>query len=365
MRTCNKCIINDNYPEIQFNENGTCSLCIKYEGFKPIGEDKLLEIFENAKKNKKSEYDALVPISGGKDSSYILHLAVNIYKLKVLTMTYDNGLFNQIALENIERAIKKTRVDHVFRKPDKTVLMKIYRTMLLESGDICGACDIGTKVNIFKVAQDYSVPIILYGTSPLEEDSFVSDSIQDVARLKYILKKAKDLSPKEVDDFLIYPDLNHFKISYYKKTGKFAKEIAPLFYIDNPTDKEMGEIIAKELDWIEDDNREYSKHFDCIAEPLTNYIRNKIYGYERRLCQYSNMIRRNEINREKALELYSADNISVKPENYQNVLTHLNLTENDLDKISMIPPLKFEKHISKMNILFSGLMKIKQRINNR
>ena len=327
--------------------------------------EKLLEIFENAKKNKKSEYDALVPISGGKDSSYILHLAVNIYKLKVLTMTYDNGLFNQIALENIERAIKKTRVDHVFRKPDKTVLMKIYRTMLLESGDICGACDIGTKVNIFKVAQDYSVPIILYGTSPLEEDSFVSDSIQDVARLKYILKKAKDLSPKEVDDFLIYPDLNHFKISYYKKTGKFAKEIAPLFYIDNPTDKEMGEIIAKELDWIEDDNREYSKHFDCIAEPLTNYIRNKIYGYERRLCQYSYMIRRNEINREKALELYSADNISVKPENYQNVLTHLNLTENDLDKISMIPPLKFEKHISKMNILFSGLMKIKQRINNR
>lgn len=365
MRTCTKCIINENYPEIFFDENGVCSLCLKEEVFKPIGEIKLIEIFENAKKNKKSKYDALVPISGGKDSTYILHLAVNVYKLNVLTMTYDNGLFSQIALDNIERAIRKTKVDHIFRKPDKEVLLKIYRTMLLESGDICGACDIGTKVNIFKVAEDYSIPIILYGTSPLEEDSFIPDSIQDIARLKYILKKNKDLSFKEVEDFLIYPNLNHFKIAYYKKTGKFAKEISPLFYTENPTDKKMGEIITKELDWIDDDNREYSKHFDCCAEPLTNYIRNKIYGYERRLCQYSNMIRRNEINREKAIELYSSDNISVKPDDYQNILAYLNLTENDLDRITSIPPLKFEKHISKINILFSRLMKIKQQIKNR
>jgi tRNA(Ile)-lysidine synthase TilS/MesJ len=325
----------------------------------------LLEIFESAKKNEKSKYDALVPISGGKDSTYILHLAVNVYKLNILTMTYDNGLFSQIALDNIDRALKKTRVDHVFRKPDKEILLKIYRTMLLESGDICGACDIGTKVNIFKVAEDYSIPIILYGTSPLEEDSYIPDSIQDVTRFRYILNKNKDLSHKEVEEFLIYPNLNHFRIAYYKKIGKFAKEISPLFYIDNPTDKKMGEIISRELDWIEDDTREYSKHFDCFAEPLTNYIRNKIYGYERRLCQYSNMIRRNEINREKALDLYSADNISVKPYNYQNVLKYLNLTEDDLKTITSIPPFRFEKHISKMNILFTGLMKLKQHINNR
>lgn len=364
MKTCNKCIINDNYPEIEFDENGTCSLCKKFEGFKPIGEEKLTEIFRYARQNKKSEYDAMVPISGGKDSTYILHLAVNVYNLKVLAMTYDNGLFNQVALDNIDRAIKKTGIDHVFRKPDQEVLRKIYKIMISESGDICGACDIGTRANIFKVAQDYSVPLILFGTSPLEEDSFIPDSIQDVARFKYILRRAKTLSAKEVDDFLIYPELNHFKIAFYKRTGKFAKEVSPLFYIVNPTDKEMGEIIAKNLDWVEDDNKEYSKHFDCIAEPLTNYIRNRIYGYERRLCQYSNMIRRNEISRKKALELYTADNIFEKPENYIEILRRLNLTEDDLEKIIAIPPLKFEKYTSMMNMLFTGLMQVKQRISN-
>jgi len=361
MKVCTKCILNDNYPDITFTDEGTCSFCTKEKMYKPLGEDKLLEIIQKTR-GKNGGYDALVPLSGGKDSTYILHLAVNVFKLRVLTMTYDNGFFSQIALDNIQKAVEITKVKHILCKPDPEVQKKIYRHMFLHSGDICGACDIGTKANILKVAHDFSIPMILYGTSPLEEDSFLPDSIQDIERFKYILKKANDLTRKEINDFLIYPDLNLFLLSFYKKTGKFGKEIRPLFYIDNPTDREMGEIIAKELDWKEDTSREYSKHFDCIAEPLTNYVRNEIYGYERRICQYSNMVRRNEISREKALELYKADNITSKPDNCQEVLRYLDLTEEDLQQILTIPKLKYEKHTSKVNKLFAGLMRMKQVI---
>ncbi|HBX50367.1 MAG: hypothetical protein A2275_12485 [Bacteroidetes bacterium RIFOXYA12_FULL_35_11] len=362
MKICSKCIINDKYPGISFNEDGACSLCTVQKKYNPIGEDKLLDIFQKAKKIS-SKYDALVPLSGGKDSTFILHLAVNVYKLNVLAMTYDNGFFSPTALQNIQRSIEITKVKHIFCKPDTKVLKKIYRSTLLYSGDICGACDIGTKANILKVAKDYSCPIILYGTSPLEEDSFLPDSVQDIVRFKYILSKYSDLSRKEINDFLIYPNLNLFLLSINKKIGKMAKEVKPLFYINNPTDKEMGEIIAKELDWKEDTGKEYSKHFDCIAEPLTNYVRNQIYGYERRLCQYSNMIRRNEISRDKALELYSKDEITSLPTSYQNVLHYLNLTEKDIQIIIKNQPLKFEKHTSKINRFFTSLIKIKQRIN--
>lgn len=360
MQTCNKCIVNDNYPGISFNDKGECSLCDKQKIYKPIGEDKLIKIFNDVK-NTNVEYEALVPLSGGKDSTYILHLAVNVYKLKVLSMTYDNGFLSQTALDNIERAIKKTNVKHIFCKPDKEIQKNIYRNMLLYSGDICGACDIGTKVNIIKVAQDYSVPLVLYGTSPLEEDSFVPDSIQDITRFKYILKQSKEFSKKEIEDFLIYPNLNLFKQSFYKSTGKMAREVRPLFFIENPTDKRMGEVISKEMDW-QDDFRQYSKHFDCIAEPLTNYIRNKIYGYERRRCQFSNMIRRNEISREQALELFSLDKIEELPENYKEILDYLNISEKELGDIIKIPSLKYEKHTSKTNKFYTRLMNIKKSI---
>jgi tRNA(Ile)-lysidine synthase TilS/MesJ len=360
MIICTKCILNEKYPKITFDIDGTCSLCKKPANYKPFGEGKLQKIFEKAR-SKNASYDALVPLSGGKDSSYILHLAVNVYKLKVLAMTWDNGFLSPLALTNIRRAIEITQVKHIFCKPDPEVRKKIYRIMLLSSGDMCGACDIGTKANIIKVAQDHSIPVILYGTSPLEEDSFVPDSIQDVARLKYILSRSKELSKKEINGFLIYPNLNNVQLSFNKRVGKFGKEVRPLFYLMNLSDKEIGEIITRELDW-KDDNREFSKHFDCIAEPFTNYIRNKIYGYERRLCQFSNMIRKNEISRASAMKLYNKDNIDTLPDNYPYILNYLDLTENDLEKITGNTPLKYEKHISKMNILYSNLMGLKNKL---
>ncbi len=364
MKTCDKCILDDNYPQISFNEKGICSLCSDKKTFTPRGEDKLLKKFQNAK-NKQAPYDALVPLSGGKDSTYILHLAVNVYNLKVLTMTYDNGLFSQLALDNIQCAINITKVKHVFCKPDFEIQRKVYQNMLRFSGDFCGTCDIATKAHVLKVAKDYSIPIILYGTSPLENDSFVPDSIQDISRFKYIMKQAGNLTKEEINDFLIFPNLNLFLLSYYKLTGKFGEEVRPLFYINNPTDKEMGEIITNELGWQDKTGREYSKHLDCIAEPLTNYIRNKIYGYERRKCQYSNMIRRNEITREQAVKLYSNDKIDFKPSNYSEVLRHLKLTEEDIETAISNKPLKYEKHISKLNKAYAKLMQVKHKISRR
>ena len=120
----------------------------------------------------------------------------------------------------------------------------------------------------------------------------------------------------------------------------------------------MGDIIKNELNWKEDNSKEYTKHFDCIAEPFTNYVRNKIYGYERRLCQYSNMIRRNEINREKALKLYESDNINEKPDNYKEILELLNLKEQDIDTILSNYSLKYEKYTSKADKLYVSIMKL-------
>ena len=360
-KVCKKCLITEDYPDIHFDENGVCSLCNNNNTIEPIGEKELRRIFEKYQ-DKDSEYDALVPISGGKDSTFILHLAVNVYKLKVLTMTYDNGFLSDLARENIRQAVSITKVKHIYSKSDPDLQKKIFRRMLLSSGDICGACDIATKAHIIKVAREYKVPMILYGTSPLEEDSFVPDSIQDISRFKYILNESKEFTKKEISDFLIYPKLNFFRLFFWKRTGILGKEISPLFYIDNPTDKEMGEIIKKELGWKDSKSSEYSKHFDCIAEPFTNYVRNKIYGYERRLCQYSNMIRRNEISKEKAVQMYRADNISVLPDNYEQVLKNLHLRKEDLNIIVSNPPLKYEKHTSVSNRIFERLMNIKKKI---
>lgn len=358
MQTCTKCLLNENYPGIVFDDKGVCNFCKTNRQYSPLGEDILIRLFDEIKK-RNYVYDALVPISGGKDSSYILYLATKVYHLNVITMTYDNGFFSQLALDNIKKAVKITNVKHIFYKPDKNIQQKVFRNAFRLSGDMCGACDIATKASVYYVSRKYKVPIILYGNTPLEEDSFIPDDIQDVKRLKYILRESGKLTKKEINEFLIYPHLNYFVESFNKKTGKFPKAINPLFYIPNPTDKEMGEIIKRELDWSESDKSEYTKHFDCTAEPLTNYVRNKIYGYERRLCQYSNMIRRKEITRENAEELYRKDNMDSLPENYNGIINYLGISEEELmSKIIKIQPLKYQNKISHLNKWFKFFKRI-------
>jgi len=358
MKICKKCILTDAYPGLTFNEEDTCSFCSSNHVFKPYGEDKLRRIIEDAKTRKKGDYDALVPLSGGKDSMYILYLAVRVYNLKVLTMTYDNGFTSQLAIDNMERAVDRMKVKHIVCKPESDVLRRIYKNMLLRSGDICGACGIAIKAHMFKVAHDHGIPIILLGTSPLEEDSFLPDTTQDTGRFKHIMREAGGVAKKEMNNFLIYPDMNYFKLSFGKRTGRFAKEVCPLFYVKNPSDREMGELITKELDWKDDDSREYSKHFDCIAEPFTNYVRYHIYGYERRMCQYSTMVRRGEITGAQAAELYRSDHIMDKPANYQLILDMLDIDEKDMDSVLKIRPLKYERHVSKANKLYIKLAKL-------
>ena len=77
------------------------------------------------------------------------------------------------------------------------------------------------------------------------------------------------------------------------------------------------------------------------------------------------MVRRNEVTREKALELYRADDIESKPSNYRDVLHHLGLKEEDLQTIANNTPLKFESHTSRMNRLFARIMKLKQSSGNK
>ena len=358
MKVCKKCILTDAYPGLSFNEGGACSFCAANHVFEPYGEDKLLRILAEAKARKKGAYDALVPLSGGKDSMYILYLAVEVYKLKVMTMTYDNGFTSELAVANMDRAVRKMNVRHVVCKPDADVLKRIYKNMLLRSGDVCGACGIAIKAQMFKVAHDHGIPVILLGTSPLEEDSFLPDTTQDIGRFKYIMREAGCITKKEMNDFLIYPNMNFFKLSIGKRTGRFAKEVCPLFYLKNPSDREMGELIAKELDWEEDTSREYSKHFDCVAEPFTNYVRYHIYGYERRMCQYSTMVRRGEITREKAVDLHRTDRVMDKPANYQSVLDMLDIQEADMERVLKIRPLKYERHVSKANKWFIRLARL-------
>ena len=122
---CTRCILPNTLQSIRFDAEGVCNYCRKFEqdfaGWEQIAERKQAEfeaLLDHARRLKRP-YDCLVPLSGGKDSTFALYLASKVYKLKCLAMTYDNGFLTTPAKNNIARALESTTADHIFYHMNK------------------------------------------------------------------------------------------------------------------------------------------------------------------------------------------------------------------------------------------------------
>lgn len=356
-KTCKTCILSDIIDGVVINGDGRCNFCTNDSPHIPYGEQKLIRQFAKAKK-KKRIYDALVPLSGGKDSTYVLYLAVKKYGLRALTYTFNNGFMSSLAVENIERATKECGVDHVWVNHNHEMLHKLYRTTLTESGEICGICGVGIERSMLKISEAWKIPLILLGHSPTENNSFTSEKIYDQTRLKTILRRNSKISEAEKSRFFIYRNLNFISSYLLTKTGRFGKKLNILYYIDLPSDKEISTILKSEMNWKDSDHSEYTRHFDCLAEPFTNYIREKRLGSSRRIFQLSNMVRSGEITREEALQTWKSDNKNLLPANYDFVTGKLNLGSSDIENIVRIPVHVFDDSVSPANKVFASARKI-------
>lgn len=118
------------------------------------------------------QYDALVPYSGGKDSSYLIRrIQQEFPQLRILAFTMDNGFMSPIAKENIDDLLPKLNVDHLFVKPAKDFYTKLFRygiTHLNEEGGY-GTVDFSDGEFILdtarNIAAEKKIPLILCGYS--------------------------------------------------------------------------------------------------------------------------------------------------------------------------------------------------------
>ncbi len=132
LHRCTRCILPDTLHGIRFDNRDVCNYCLSFDRdfsiWDQIAERKKSEfetLLEHARKLGRS-YDCLVPLSGGKDSTFALYLASKVYKLKCLAVTYDNGFLTTPAKKNIAKALEATTADHVFYHMNKKTSSEMF-----------------------------------------------------------------------------------------------------------------------------------------------------------------------------------------------------------------------------------------------
>ena len=144
---CTRCCLPESSPNIKFDEFGICNACRSSEQKMRINWEKrekiLKKILEYYKNNSKSGYDCMVPISGGKDSIYQLHVLKHKYNMNPLAVTFSHNWFTKTGIDNLNTSIEKLDVDHIMFTP-KSLVNRLAKKSL-SNRDACWHCHMGVE----------------------------------------------------------------------------------------------------------------------------------------------------------------------------------------------------------------------------
>jgi len=168
LRFCVRCGLSSRYPGADLDDSDVCQLCIQFEQhetktrayFQPISAFEMLA--EEIKKNSVSDYDCIVLLSGGKDSSYALARVVDL-GLRVLAFTLDNGYISEQAKQNIKRVCDALKVDHIYGRTD--AMDTIFKDSLSRHSNVCHGCFKVLYTLSLKIAEEKNIGAIVTGLS--------------------------------------------------------------------------------------------------------------------------------------------------------------------------------------------------------
>lgn len=168
---CTRCIMPDTKPDLQLDAEGVCNACRAYERRTQVDWDErrreLMEILARYRRADGSNWDCIVPVSGGKDSTYqvIRVLQAGLNPLCVTATTCD---LSDIGRRNIEN-LKRLGVDHIEMSPNPLVRAKLNRIGLEQVGDISWPEHVGIFTIPVRAAVQFNVPLIVWGENSQNE----------------------------------------------------------------------------------------------------------------------------------------------------------------------------------------------------
>ena len=348
-KECSRCLLNEGIPGVTFpDQSQNCSVCLDYDrmwGRWSERRTELEQVFDHARK-KRRDYDVLVPLSGGKDSTYVLYLCRREFNLRCLAVTFDNGFLSDHAKQNIRNACSRLNVDHFYFRLNNEFLINLYRKFFLKTGFFCPVCMRGMGVAIGRVQLAFGIPLSLSGTSRRTEEhvnpEFFLDG--DLNFIENVLNEDKNDSCLQV---LMRP------------VGIFRSP--PMIKMPDFMEWDYSKIysaITSELGWVSPEKD--AEHTDCRVEPVVQYIRyRKFTSITPELLRFSKLVTCGQMSRAEAMA--HAEEAKKKrgcPQELEWFLNNLNITEQEFDEV-IGNSMMHLKYLKKNNAILRRLRALK------
>lgn len=337
---CQRCIVDTTVPGATFDENGICSYCHL--------QDKLAAEFPNGtegekiinrylskiiKSGKGEKYDCVLGLSGGRDSTFTLWLAVKKWDLRPIAVHFNDGFGNPIAGENMIKACKKLGVELRTITSDWRESKDLKIAFLKASTpDMEEGADIGIATALYGVAAKENIKYIIIGQSfrtegiaPLTWNYLDGKYLKEVHK-KFGQEKLRKWTPED-------PGFNlSLKEMFYYAVVRRIKTIPLLYYYDYIR-SEAEKPLKAELDWVYTG----AHYFDDLYQSLMSYVNRVKFNIDRRKYNYSALIRSGQMNREEALEKVKSVYVIEDPKVIDLCIKRLGLSKEEFAEIMKLP----------------------------
>ncbi|GCC52465.1 N-acetyl sugar amidotransferase [Chryseotalea sanaruensis] len=337
---CKNCVLDTTDKDIVFDAEGVCNYCREVSNnidkfiFSPEQEkENLTNLVAKIKQEQKGEYDSILGVSGGVDSSYLMHLAHSL-GLNPLIVHFDNGWNSELAVSNIKKIIEKCGFHletYVIDWPEfKDLQRSFFKAGVL---DIELLTDQAIVATMFKIRRQHKIKYVLSGTNYRTEYGMPPSW----AWRKFDYQNIKDIQSKfGTRKIKSFPIIRSWQFQLIKMFGLGGEFVEPLNMI-NYRKLEIMKFLQQEYGWEYYGGKHYESVFTKFYQAYVLPVKFKI---DKRRPHLSSLIRNNEITREDAIR--ELNEPIYKPEVLRSekeyVLKKLDFSEAEFDAMMAAPP---------------------------
>lgn len=300
-RRCVRCLYHAKIPGISFDHSGVCNYCKLHDDLQEqygTGKDKGIRHFERIvaevkQAGRKKKHDVVIGVSGGTDSSYMLHLSKS-YDLRPMASHFDNTWNSTIAVQNIQRLLTPLGIPLDTYVVDNAEYDDIYRAFLRAGViDLEAPTDIGLASVLNHAAVKNNIRYVFEGHCYKTEGLFPLGWLYMDAR--YIASVHNKYGQHRMKT---YPNF-WLSLQLYWMLAKRIKKIRPLWYLDYQKE-EAKDLLTKTYGW-----QWYGGHHleNKMTTFFHTYFLPRRFGIDTRIVGHAALVRSGQMTRTEGLKL--------------------------------------------------------------
>lgn len=339
---CVRCCMPETSEGINYDERGICQACRSSEMKMRIDWDdrgrELKKILDHYKSIAGENYDCMVPISGGKDSIFQLHVLTKVYGMKPLAVTFSHNWYSKTGWENLWNCIERLDVDHIMFTPNRTLVNKLAKASLYQIGDSCWHCHAGVGAFPLKMAIQLGIKLMVWGESTAEFGSKATYEKPIEFDEQYYMKVSSKVAPQKMmaEAGLSLKDMWPFQLPSrddFVKSGIRGIHIGDYIFWDAERQVEfMKDAYGWKEDHVEGTYKGY-KSVECRMPGMHDWLKYLKRGFGRATDHASQDVRAGILTREEGFEMIKRHD-SAKPVEAMKLYTEITgLDEREIERV--------------------------------